>query len=288
MLNKKTYFMKKIAALCLLVASVYGAIAQRNLVRPEDVKTFLASKTYVVLEDNPTSGYNVEIREAVERSWKITPYEFVTAKEFEKIRSDIDKSFLVLIQMKFDGDKSTPIYNFLSASIGAAVKKITDMPDICSIPLSYNGLPEDTYTFKLEGIIRFMQTYINAINNDPKLIKKDAFKFFNKNSKEIKTKELWVTENSLAKNTRALSDIRKNYKHNIKVVKPEDIQKAIQEKNPNVLYLHKVGPEGSRMQWRVWKMIIGAGDDMMYYYDQHTVSKADDDGFLAKDFKSIN
>lgn len=133
-----------------------------------------------------------------------------------------------------------------------------------------------------------MQTYINAINNDPKLIKKDAFKFFNKNSKEIKNKELWVTESSLGKNTRALSDIRKNYKHNIKVVKPEDIQKAIQEKNPNVLYLHKVGPEGSRMQWRVWKMIIGAGDDMMYYYDLHTISKSDDDGFLAKDFKSIN
>lgn len=280
--------MKKITVLFLLIASVYGAIAQRNLVRPEDVKAFLASKTYVVLEDNPMSGYNVEIRDAVERSWKITPYEFISAKEFEKVRNDIDKSFLVLIQMKFDGDKTTPIYNFLSASIGAAVKKITDMPDICSIPLSYNGLPEDSYSYKLEGIIRFMQNYITAINGDPTLIKKDAFKFYNKNSKNIKTKELWVTENSLEKNTRALTDIRKNYKHNIKVVNPEDIQKAIKEKNPNVLYLHKVGPEGSRMQWRVWKMIIGAGDDMMYYYDLHNISKSEGDGFLAKDLKSIN
>lgn len=280
--------MKKITVLFLLVVSVYGAIAQRNLVRPEDVKAFLASKTYVVLEDNPMSGYNVEICDAVERSWKITPYEFISAKEFEKVRNDIDKSFLVLIQMKFDGDKTTPIYNFLSASIGAAVKKITDMPDICSIPLSYNGLPEDSYSYKLEGIIRFMQNYITAINADPTLIKKDAFKFYNKNSKSIKTKELWVTESSLEKNTRALTDIRKNYKHNIKVVNPEDIQKAIKEKNPNVLYLHKVGPEGSRMQWRVWKMIIGAGDDMMYYYDLHNISKSEGDGFLAKDLKSIN
>ncbi|MCB8963462.1 MAG: hypothetical protein H6536_00290 [Bacteroidales bacterium] len=280
--------MKKLTTTILLTAMVFGLFAQRNLVRPEDVKAFLASKTYVVLEDNPMSGYNVEIRDAVERSWKITPYEFISAKEFEKVRNDINKSFLVLIQMKFDGDKSVPIYNFLSASLGAAVKKITDMPDICSIPLSYNGLPEDTYSFKLEGIIRFMQNYINTINSDPTLIKKDAFKFYNKNSKTIKTKELWVTESSLDKETRALSDIRKNYKHNIKVVNPEDIQNAIKEKNPNVLYLHKVGPEGSRMQWRVWKMIIGAGDDIMYYYDLHNVSKSEGDGFLTKDFKKIN
>lgn len=280
--------MKKIAAILLLTVSTYSAFAQRNLVRPEDVKTFLGTKTFVVLEDNPMSGYNVEIRDAVERSWKITPFEFITAKEFEKVRNDINKSFLVLIQIKFDGDKSVPIYNFLSVSMGAAVKKITDMPDICSIPLSYNGLPEDTYTYKLEGIIRFMQSYINTINNDPKMIKKDAFKFYNKNSKEIKKKELWVTESGLEKDTRALTDIRKNYKHVIKVVNPEDIQKAIQEKNPNVLYLHKVGPEGSRMQWRVWKMVIGAGDDLMYYYDEHTISKSEGDGFLAKDLKAIN
>lgn len=280
--------MRKFVVTFLITALVSGAFAQRNLVRPEDVKTFLASKTYVVLEDNPMSGYNVEIRDAVERSWKITPFEFITAKEFENVRNDINRSFLVLIQMKFDGDKSMPIYNFLSVSLGAAVKKITDMPDICSIPLSYNGLPEDSYSYKLEGIIRFMQSYINTINSDTKLIKKDAFKFYNKNSKEIKNKELWVTESSLEKSTRALADIRKTYKHVIKVVNPEDIQKAIKEKNPNVLYLHKVGPEGSRMQWRVWKMIIGAGDDMMYYYDEHTISKSEGDGFLKKDFKSIN
>lgn len=280
--------MKRTIALLLLITATYSVFSQRNLVRPEDIKTFLSTKTYVVLEDNPTSGYNMEIRGAVEKSWKITPYEFISAKEFDKVRSDIGKSFLVFIQMKFDGDKTTPIYNFLSVSLGAAVKKITDMPDICSIPLSYQGLPEDSYTYKLEGIIRFMQNYINTINNDPKLIKNNAFKFYNKNSKAIKNKELWVTESSLEKSTRALTDIRKNYKYNIKVVNPEDIQKAIAEKNPNVLYLHKVGPEGGRLQWRVWKMIIGAGDDMMYYYDEHTISKAEGDGFLAKDFKSIS
>jgi hypothetical protein len=279
--------MKKFAVTLAILFGVANLYAQRNLVRPEDVKTFMASKTYIVLEENPTSEYNIEIREAVERSWKITPYEFITSKEFEKVRQDIDKSFLVLLQGRFDNDKVAPVYNFLSVSLGAAVKKLTDMPDICSVPLSYKEVSEDTYTYKLEGLINFMQNYIRDINTNPKLIKKDAFKLYNKNMKQIKNKELWVTESSLDKTTRALTDIRNNYKYSIKVVKPEDIQKAILERNPNVVFLHKVGPEGTRLQWRVWKMIIGAGDGMMYYYDMHTISKSAGDGFLVKDFKKI-
>ncbi len=280
--------MKQLTITITLLGLTLWGSAQRNLVRPEDVKAFMASTTYVVMEENPTSAYNAEIREAVEKSWTITPYKFITHKEFNEMRKDIGKSFLVLIQMRFDKDKTVPTYNFLSVSMGAAVSKITDMPDICSVPLSYKDLPEESFTYKIEGIIRFMQNYIRAIDADPKLIKANAFMFYNKNMKQIKNKELWVTESSLDKTTRSLADIRKNYKHNIKVVNPEDIQKAIAEKNPNVLYLHKVGPEGSRLQWRVWKMIIGAGDDMLYYYDMHTISKSKGDGFLPKDFAKIN
>ena len=112
--------MKKLSLIIGLVTITLWGMAQRNLVRPEDVKAFMASTTYVVLENNPTSQFNIEIREAVERSWKITPYKFITAKEFNDMRKDIDKSFLVLIQMRFDKDKIAPTYNFLSVSMGAA------------------------------------------------------------------------------------------------------------------------------------------------------------------------
>ena len=112
--------------------------------------------------------------------------------------------------------------------------------------------------------------------------------FIHEADTEVKKKELWVNETSLAKEVRGLADLRKKYKHTVKVVKPEDIQKAIAEKNPNVLYLHKVGPEGSRMQWRVYKMILGAGDDKMYYFDIHNCKTKEMDGFMAKDFKKIN
>ena len=188
--------------------------------------------------------------------------------------------------MKFDSDKMPAIYNFMSLSMGAAVKKITDMPDVCSLPLSYNGVPEDNYVYKIEGIIRFMQAHIKLIEKNPALIRKNIYDYYNKNTKEVKNKELWVVENDLEKETRELAQIRKNYPHTVKVVTTDNIEKAIAEKNPNVIYLHKVGPDGTRLQARCYKILLGASDDQMYYFDYHD-AKSDGDGFLSSDFKKV-
>jgi hypothetical protein len=279
--------MKKIVFLTLLVSFCISSFAERNLVRSEDVKAFLKSTTYVVLEENPMSGYNFKIKDAVEKSWKITPFKFITTKEFESMRNDIEKSFLVLVQMKFDKDKIPAVYNFLSLSMGAAVKKITDMPDVCSVPLSYFSVPEDDYIYKIEGLIRFMQNHIKIIDQNPTLIKSNIFEYYNKNIKDIKGKELWVLENDLEKSTRALAEIRKNYSYTVKVVTSENIEKAIAEKNPNVVYLHKVGPSGTRLQARCYKIVMGAGDDQIYYFDYHTITKSEGDGLLNSDFKKM-
>jgi len=278
--------MKKVIISALLICFSLSIYAERNLVRIEDVKAFLKTTTYVVLEDNPTAAYNFKIQEAIEKSWTITPYKFITSKEFEKIRNDIDKSFLVLIQMKFDSDKMPAVYNFMSLSMGAAVKKITDMPDICSLPLSYKDVPEDSYVYKIEGLIRFMQNHIKLIDQNPALIKKNIFDYYNKNTKDVKNKELWVIEDDLEKETRELAKIRKNYAYTVKVVTADNIEKAIAEKNPNVIYLHKVGPSGTRLQARCYKILLGASDDQMYYFDFHD-AKSDGDGFLGSDFKKV-
>lgn len=279
--------MRQIIVTVLLTAFILSSYAQRNLVRHEDIKAFLKTTTYVVLEDNPTSIYNIKIKEVMEKNWTITPFQFISSKEFKDQRQDISKSFLVIIQMKFEKDKLAAIYNFLSVSLGAAVKEVTDMPDICSIPLNYKELPEDSYVYKVEGIVRFIQNHIKFLNENPQLIKGDIFDYYNINNKIVKSKELWLLESDLEKSTRPLTEIRKNYKYTIKVVTPDNIEQAIAEKNPDVIFVHKVGPEGTRLQARCYKMLIGAADGQMYFYDMHSDSKSDGDGLLTSDLKKI-
>ncbi|HPE17849.1 MAG TPA: hypothetical protein PLM76_04370 [Tenuifilaceae bacterium] len=281
--------MRKLAVFFFIMGISIASFADRYVARHEDIKTFLETTTYIVLEDNPMSEYNFKIKKAVEGSWTITPYEFITATQFEEMRTDISKSFLVKLQVKFSKDKLEATYNFLSVVLGAAVKRHTDLPDICSIPLSYSSVPEDSYAYKLESLIRFAQNHIKMLDQNPELIKKgNLFDYYNKNTKDAKTKELWLLENDIDKGTRSMSDLRKNYKHPVKIVTKEDIEKAIAEKNDKILFLHKVGPEGTRLQARCYKVIIGAGDDQFYYFDYHMITEKNGDGILAKDLKKLS
>lgn len=277
--------MKKLITIIGFLGLTLTSFADRYVLRHEDIKTFLGTTTYVVLENNPMSEYNIKIREAVKNSWTITPYKFITTTEFEEMRSDITKSFLVMLQVKFPRDKLEATYNFLCVVLGAGVKRHTDMPDICSVPLSYSTVPEENYAYKLEGLIRFAQKHINLLNENPSFIRGNAFKRYNRNRKQAHTKELWLLERDVEKSIRSLADIRKHYPHAVRLVNQADIEKAIAERNENVVFLHKVGPEGTRLQARCYKMIIGASDGQLYYYHRHMISKKAGDGFLARDFK---
>ncbi len=279
--------MRRLAITVTLVALTITTFADRYVARPEDIKTFLKTTTYVVLEDNPMAEYNFKIKKAVENSWDITPYEFITAEQFEEMRSDISKSFLVKLQVKFSGDRLEATYHFLCVVLGSGVQRHTDMPDICSVPLGYSSVHEDSYTYKMESLVRFAQNHIRLLNDNPKLISSNIFEHYNKNRKETREKELWLLEKDIDKSIRGLAAIRKIYPHTVRIVTPDDIEQAIAEKNENVIFLHKVGPEGTRLQARCYKILIGAGDDQFYYFDYHMINKKRGDGFLAKDFKKI-
>lgn len=280
--------MKRLLLLAtLLTAMAKIASAERYVPTQADVERFYKTKTYVVLQNNPMSEYNMKIKEAVEKSWTITPYEFINSTQFDDMRKDPEKSFIVLIQVKFPGDKIEATYNFLSVLLGSAVKKITDMPEICGIPVSYANVDEYSWAYKTKAMVLFLQNHIKLMKEKPEIISSNMFEYYNKNRGDIHSKELWVVEKDLAKEARSLATLRKYYTYTIKVVKPEDIENAIEKNDTNVVFLHKVGPEGTRLQARCYIMIIGIGENKLYYWNYHMIKNKDDDGLLIKDLKKL-
>ena len=66
------------------------------------------------------------------------------------------------------------------------------------------------------------------------------------------------------------------------------IQKAIDESNPKVAFLHKVGPEGTAGDGALClKFILTAKDGKPLYFDNHKISSSKPDAFLLDDFKNI-
>lgn len=273
----------------LILSSVMAGVAQSQGYVPtrEDINAFFTTKTLVVLEDNPLLEYNLNIRDVMQQEWNITDYDFISSKEFEEKRMDPKYSFLIMTRVTFENDKTDAEYRFLHLSLGGDYFRLNQMPDIASVPLAYYNVDEDNYAYKLGILVRFIQKHALLIKEHPEIVSANVLKHYNDNIREIKDKTLYLLENELAKEVNSVARIKKIYPYRIKIVTKEEIEQAIKDREEGVVFLHKVGPEGTKLNARCYKVIVGAGDANFYYFDYHKISDKNPDGFLASDFKKL-
>jgi len=261
--------------------------AQSYVPTQQDIVTFFTTKTLVVLEDNPLSEFNSIIRTVMQQEWNVTDFDFISNKEFEAKRLDPQYSFIYMSKVAFENDKTDAAYRFLHLSLGGDYFRLNEMPDIASVPLAYYGVDEDRYAYKLAILVRFMQNHARLIREHPEIVSANVFKHYNDNIKDIRDKTLYLLKEELAQEVNSASRIKSVYPYEFKIVTVEDIEQAIRERKSDVVFLHKVGPEGTKINARCYKVIIGVADANFYYFDYHKISDKKPDGFLESDFKSL-
>jgi hypothetical protein len=254
----------------------------------EEIKQFTESKTCIVLEEDQMSTFNTYIKEAIKEFWTITPYEFIEVKDFNVRRLNPAFSFIVLTQTNFERDKSGALYNFINLLQGKSGSKLGEMPEICAVPLSFASEDDLEYGYKLGAILLFMQKHAAMISDDPTLTGRKYLKYYNKNIPEVANKTILVKQEDLSPDISTIEKIKTLYHNKIEIVPEEDIMKAIADKTPATLILHKVGPVGDEHSGYCFKMLIGTDDSDMYYYHQHLVDKSNPNGLLPADLKRLS
>jgi len=279
--------MKKFSFALVLFFYSLLLTAQAPFPSKDEIKQFTASKTCVVMEDDPFSTYNAFITEAVKAYWKITPYEIISIADFNVKRLNPAYSFIVLTQTNFEKDKTNGLFNFVNLLQGKNVNKLGENPEICAIPLSFAGEDDLDYSYKLGAILAFMQKHAQMISEDPSLTGRKYLKYYNKYIPEVQKKTILVKQEDLAPEISSIDKVKSIYNNKIEIVTEEDIVKAIDNKSANTVILHKVGPIGDRNSGYCFKMLIGTDDANMYYYNQHLIDKSNPNGFLPADLKRL-
>lgn len=280
--------MKRIIFFLTLFILIGHLSAQDYIPTRDDIEAFFRTKTLVVLQDNPLLEYNFEIQDVMKQEWTITPFEFISMKEFEEKRFDPQYSFLYMTQVTFENDKTDAKYKFIHLSLGGDYFRLNQMPDIASVPLAYYNVDEDSYGYKLGVLVRFMQNHAKLIRENPKIVSANVLQHYNDNIGDVKGKTLYLLESELEKSVNSVPRIKKVYPYKFKIVTKEDIKEVIADRNNNIVFLHKVGPEGTKLNARCYKILIGAGDANFYYFDYHKISARKPDGFLESDFKKLS
>jgi hypothetical protein len=279
--------MKKIVISFLIANLAISLFSQGYVPSREDINAFSLTKTLVVLPNNPLLEYNYVIKEVMEQEWEITDYDFISFAEFEEKRLDPKYSFLYMTQVSFEHDKTDARYRFIHLSLGGDYFRMDQMPDIASVPVAYYNVEEEYYGYKLGILVRFIQNHVKLIKDHPEIVSANVFKHYNDNIKDIREKTLYILENELAKEINSVARIKKIYPYKFQIVTKEEIEQAIKERRDDIVFLHKVGPEGTKLNARCYKVIIGAGDANFYYFDYHKIDNKKPDGLLASDLKKL-
>ena len=276
---------------CIFVSAlffVHLSFAQDYIPTVADIKHFPQTRTMMILEDNPMCEYNLTLQEIIPDEWTATPYDFLYWKNFESKRKDKSLSFLILNKVSFEKDKSNARYLFMSLLLGGNSKGLSDMPDLCSVPLAFYGAPEESYIYKTGIFLRFIQNHVKVITDNPDVAGRNIMEHYNKNIRKISSKTLYLIAEELAKDVNTEAKIKAVYDGPFKLVTKEDIRQAIAGKNPDVVFLHKVGADKSQTNARCYKILVGAADAQFYYFDYHKIDSKSPDGFLASDFKRLS
>ena len=113
----------------------------------------------MVFEDG-VSLYNAYIKDAVQKYWKSTNYEFIDQTEFSKRKTDSKYSFIVLMDGALDKDPGGIRYSYISLVLGDASGILAKMPEYCSIPLTYSGDNGTDYEYIMPSVVKFMQIHV--------------------------------------------------------------------------------------------------------------------------------
>jgi hypothetical protein len=278
---------KKTLISLLVIFSSTCVFAQKEVPSPKEIAKFKKTTTLVVLDHNPLMRYNFKIKEAIEKFWTITPTQFISAAEYDEKRKSDKFSFITFDQVWFSKDKTQAQYNFLCLSLGGDYKNQTDMPQICTVPASYFDVDEESYIYKLSSMLQIIQDHIHFLESEPGISDINVIKKYNKNAYQIKNKTLYVIKDELSREINSEAKFKKLYPYKFKFVSREALEEAIDNNTKNVVYLHKVGPEGTKRKARCYKTIIGTENSKLYYFDYHMINSKTPDGLLAKDLKKI-
>jgi hypothetical protein len=272
--------------LFIIALGFFSLVASANppLASKQQIGMFKNSTLCVVLEDG-SIAYNVFIKDAVQKYWKSTNFEFISQEQFNNRHFDSKYSFLVLMKGVFENDPGGVSYNYLSLVLGDKSTDLTNMPEICSFPISYSNDNTMEFGYVVPAMIKFMQKHALNLETKRFMISLRGLKFYN-GSSGFKDKVLLLNKNSLAFDADSPAKIKKVYPYYVKLLNSDEIQKEISSDPANALFNFHVGPTQENGSGKCFEMIFDVYGNL-YYYNFRKITNDNKDGLNLNDFRQL-
>ena len=241
--------------------------------KKEDLQDFTASTTKVVLAGDNLL-IDLIIKDAVEQNWKLSPYEFCTIEQYEKIKTDTTYYFLKRVN-----DEAV---EFLTLSKGGE-----DDSYIISLPLSACGDSGDRIFTYIPAYLTMIQNHISKII-DRRLNAYIGMNMYSLGFNEAKGKKMYLHKDDVEEDI----DFDSMYDEGVVgVIGDDELDRLLERRPKNTIVSLTVAPTNvpaARNLSYVYRMLIDVENSELMYYSKQRMNRRNGRKFQEGDMKRLS
>lgn len=246
---------------------------------------FGAKVTKVVIPSNSLT--DLSLRDAVKKGWKISPYEFCSAQEYEKIKEDTSFFFLLRTDGIF-GNEYEPRLEYLTLIKGGPEfrRGLFTSAEIISLPFQARDDESGQILPFIPAYLDIMQNYIYKVQKDV-LLAFAGSSSYSENLEGIKGRSILFNKNDIGFPTKE-DEIKWIFRSRADTVDTGEIEKALYESTPNLVVSLVVAPTGGPRGGYCYKLLIGTENHELFFFRRHKISSRLPAGFSREDIRKIS
>ena len=272
----------------ILAASLFvftGSFSQNPITQTRNTFNNYGKKTTKVVIPS-TSLADLMLRDAVNKSWRISPFEFCDYAEYQKIKQDTNYFFLMRVDGMYKKDLEPKIEYLTLIKGGAEVKRgLYSSHNIINLPIQQSEDLDGGNLFLIPAYVDIIQDHIYRIQESVLLAFKGSLIYSDRVSM-LKGKIVLFSKDQLGYEI-ADEEFVKLFKGDAKLVSADDIEDAVTDNKENSAVAVVVIPKGGTPGSYCYKMIITTDSHQLLFLRRQKISKRSPAGFSAEDIRKI-
>ncbi|MBO4466926.1 MAG: hypothetical protein J5745_02320 [Bacteroidales bacterium] len=265
--------------LCGLTLMAQGRVSTRKYI----LNDFQDKITKVVLPGSDL--LDGALRQEVVTNWTLSPFEFCTTAEFEKLKKSADYYFLLAGAAQFKGEEQ-PSLVFLTLVKGGpeAGEGTTGMHEVISLPLCAAGISTGRELVYLGALVEAVQTFTEAAMASEKTAYLGSAWFNGIYAREGKMMAIWMSRDDI---DASVSNPARYLDEDFRIVPEDDADNRYLSGDFNTLSSYVVAPMNPAPGSWCYKMLFEANSHRLFYITRHRIGPGKGPGFLDGDLRKI-
>lgn len=272
--------MRRLITIIATLAISASAFGQAQITtRKEKLSDFTSRTMKVVLSGN--HFIDPVLRDALNNTWSISPFEFCTMEEFESLKNNEEYYFMMPVKVRYKKEETPGITMMTLVKGKANAKTINDLTEVVSMPVCAADLPSGREAAMLPGLIDVIQGYVSQSLGTSFPGLKSYIRPLGKSDCD----RVVVSEDDIAECVP--QDFREKMKKKGIDITSDSEADSLFLDGGKTLVSYVVTPAEFNPGAVCWKIVIDARTHELYYYKKQDLKSAEYAGFLKSDLKKI-